>query len=194
MTSEAARSAGGGSRIGRALQAVVLLAIVASLAGYIALPSVQGAVNLALSGAVGQITRIVNPTLTVIRPVSVTTSDQLKDHPVGLMFDTYKNTDWRAAGQQPSATVTFAHKFDLGALIVYSGAADKFTDTRRPAKLMLSFSDGSSTTVDLQDVNTAQTIKVEKNGIDGFVLTVVATNGPADQPVVISEIEVFAKG
>lgn len=194
MTSEAARSAGGGSRIGRVIQAVVLLAIVASMAGYIALPSFQGAVNSALSGAVGQITRIVNPSLTVIRPVSVTTSDQLKDHPVGLMFDTYKNTDWRAAGQQPSATVTFAHKFGLGALIVYSGAADKFTDTRRPAKLMLSFSDGSSTTVDLQDVNTAQTIKVEKNGIDGFVLTVVATNGPADQPVVISEIEVFAKG
>ncbi|HEY5629858.1 MAG TPA: hypothetical protein VIR16_10135, partial [Candidatus Limnocylindrales bacterium] len=141
-----------------------------------------------------QISRIINPKLDVIRPASVTTSDQLKDHPVTMMFDTYKNTDWRASGQQPSASVTFDHKFDLGALIVYSGAADKFPTTRRPAKLMLTFSDGSSTTFDLQDVNTAQTIKVEKNGIDSFVLTVVATNGPADQPVVISEIEVFAKG
>ncbi len=194
MTSEAARAAGGGSRIGRIVQAVVLLAIVASMAGYIALPSFQGAVNSALSGVVGQISRIVNPKLDPIRPVSVTTNDQLKDHPATLMFDKYQNTDWRASGQQPSATVTFDHKFDLGALIVHSGAADKFTATRRPAKLLLTFSDGSSTTIDIKDDNTPQTITVEKNGIDSFVLTVVATNGPADQPVVISEIEVFAKG
>ncbi|HEX8959591.1 MAG TPA: zinc ribbon domain-containing protein, partial [Solirubrobacterales bacterium] len=194
MSAEAGRAAGGGSRIAKVIQALVALLLVASVAGYLALPSFQGMVNSAVSGAVGQITRLVNPKLNPIRPSSVTSSDQLAGHPASQMFDKYSNTDWRASGQQPSANVAFDHRFDLGALIVHAGSADNFTATRRPAKLMLTFSDGTSTTLDLKDDNSPQTITVDKQGIDGFVLTVVATNGPASQPVVISEIEVFEKG
>lgn len=194
MTAEAGRAAGGGSRVGRFIQALVVLLLIVSVAGYLAVPSFQAVINSAVSGAVGQITHLVNPKLNPVRPSSVTSTDELPGHPASLMFDKYSNTDWRAAGQQPSANVTFDHKFDLGALIVHSGAADQFTATRRPAKLMLTFSDGTSTTLDLKDDNGPQTITVDKNGIDGFVLTVVATNGPASQPVVISEIEVFEKG
>jgi len=195
MSGQAARAAGGGGgRIGKIIAAVLMLAIVVSLAGYLALPSFQGMVNNALSGAVTTVSRIINPKLDPIRPTSVTTNDQVAGHPVSQMFDKYANTDWRASGQQPSATVKFDRKFDLGALIVYSGASDNFTSFRRPQTLLLNFPDGSSTTVQLKDDNAKQTINLDKPGIDSFTITVTAAYGPAGQPVVISEMEVFAKG
>jgi hypothetical protein len=181
-------------QIRRFVMLVVVVGILGSAVGYALIAPFQQQVNSVISGAVSQVTRIVNPKLVPIRPVTVTTSDQLAGHPVSQMFDKYANTDWRANGQTPSVTVNFGQKFDLGALIVHSGASDKFTETRRPVKLLLTFADGTSVTLDLKDDNAPQTINVDKNGIDGFVMTVTATSGPANQPVVVSEIEVFAKG
>jgi hypothetical protein len=181
------------SRLRRLLQVAILLFVAVSALAYVLVPSVKDAINSGVATVTGQIQHIVNPKLDPIRPTSEMASDQLPGHPVSQMFDKYANTDWRANGASPSVTLTFDHKFDLGALIVHAGAADNFTATRRPSQLLLTFSDGSSTTINLKDDNTAQTVNVDKAGITGFVVTVVATNGPANQPVVISELEVFAK-
>jgi len=196
MSKEAAKAAGGGGgRIGKIIAAVLMLAIVVSLAGYVAVPSFQGMVNSALSGAVNSVSRIINPKFVHVYPIpsAVTTSDQLAGHPASQMFDTYSNTDWRANGQQPSVTVKFDQKFDLGVMHIFSGASDNFAAFRRPKTLLFNFSDGSSVTVDLQDDKTMQTMSVAKNGIDSFTMTVTATYGPTNQPLVISEIEVYAK-
>ena len=196
MSKEAAKAAGGGGgRIGKIIAAVLMLAIVVSLAGYVALPSFQGMVNSALSGAVNSVSRIINPKYVHVYPNKgdVTSTDQLTGHPASNAFDNFSNTDWRASGQQPSVTVKFADKFDLGVMHVFSGASDNFTAFRRPKTLLFNFADGSSTTVELQDDKTMQTISVAKNGIDSFTMTVTATYGPADQPLALSEIEVYAK-
>jgi ribosomal protein L40E len=193
MQAGGSRSTGRGSRVSRIIQGVIGLLLIASISGYVVVPTFRQAVNSAASTAVSQLSHLINPKLVPVRPVTVTSNDQVSGHPASQMFDTYANTDWRANGQQPKVVVGFDHSFDLGALIVHAGAADKFTDTRRPSKLQLTFPDGTTTVIDLEDDNKAQTINVDKSGIDGFTLEVLSSYGPTSAPVVISEIEVFAK-
>ena len=60
-------------------------------------------------------------------------------------------------------------------------------------QVQITYPDGTTTVIDLQDDNKPQTINVDKSGINGFTLEVLASFGPTGAPVVISEIEVFAK-
>lgn len=189
-----ARGSGMGRiRIRQAIEWGLGLLVVLGIVGYIAVPSMQQVVNRAASTGITTVQRMLNPRLEPVRPTEFEASGQLDEHGIEKLFDKYANTDWRASGGQPTVMVRFAEPFDLGALIVYSGASQKFTETRRPAKLELTFPDGSATVIDLKDDNVKQEITVDKSGIDGFELKVLESYGPPDAPVTISEIEVFAR-
>jgi hypothetical protein len=192
-----------GLRSGRKIMTYVRLAlgllVVVGIFGYIGVPSVQKFVNEAIggggiSGIVDNIRRIVQPTLEPVRPTNVTASEELKDHPGRLAFDTFTNTDWEANGTSPSLTITFKEPVDLGAVIVHSGAADTFVDLRRPSKLELSFPDGSSTTLTLKDEHDPQTFDLSASKVDSVKISILETNGPANAPVSLSELELFSKG
>jgi len=192
-----------GLRSGRRIMTYVRLAagllVVVGIFGYVGIPSVQKFVNEAvggggISGIVDNIRRFVSPTLEPVRPTSVTASQELKDHPGRLAFDTFTNTDWEASGTSPSLTITFKEPVDLGAVIVHSGAADTFVDLRRPASLELAFSDGTSQTLTLKDEHDPQTFDLSASKVDSVTITIVETNGPAGAPVSLSELEFFRKG
>ena len=65
---------------------------------------------------------------------------------------------------------------------------------RRPSQLEFSFPDGTTKTVSLDDVHDKQLFELKASGVDEVTIKVLATVGPADAPVAISEIEFFKKG
>ena len=132
--------------------------------------------------------------MTPERPVTVTASSELPDHPVQKAFDTFNNTDWQGNDKVPTITITFKAPIDLGALIIYSGNKDQFTDLRRPSQIALDFPDGTSTTLNLQDIATAQTLNFSASKVDKVTIRVLATNGPETAPISITEMEFFRKG
>jgi hypothetical protein len=187
---------------GRTLIAGILAVLIGlGLIGYVGVPGVSKYVSEFTSGGVpGIVNRIgafFNPPQVLIRPVKdqLTASDERPDHPIGNLFDSRSNTDWRANGDKPSARVTFPEAVDLLSIYVYSGTAgDDFTSLRRPATLQFTFADGSSQTVTLQDIHDKQFFELKAGGVDEVTVTVASTTGPADAPVAISEIEFFRKG
>ncbi|MHB8891196.1 MAG: zinc ribbon domain-containing protein [Candidatus Limnocylindrales bacterium] len=176
---------------------VLGLAMAVGVVGYIGFPSFQGFVNQTISGGIpgiiDDIRRIVAPSLVIERPVSVTASSEVADHPVRLVFDKGTNTDWQATDKAPSITATFKEKIDVGAVILYVGSTKAFVDTRRPAELTFTFPDGTSKAITLQDIPAAQKFDLSASNVDSVVITITATNGPESAPVSISEIEFFKK-
>ncbi len=179
------------------------LAIVIGLGviGYVGVPGFSKYVSEFTSGGLpgiaNRIGNVFNPPQVLERPVLATlvASNEVADHPIGNLFDSRSNTDWRAGGKQPSATITFPEKVDLLSTYIYSGTAGKdFVDVRRPATLQFTFPDGSSQTVSLQDIHDKQFFELKASGVDKVIVTVLTTNGPADAPVAMSEIEFFRKG
>lgn len=169
--------------------------------GYVGIPGASKYVSEFTSGGLpgiaNKIGNFFNPPQVLVRPVKdeLTASSEVADHPIQLLFDSRSNTDWRADGTRPSATVTFAEKVDLLSTYVYSGTAgDDFVNLRRPATLQFTFPDGTSQTVTLQDIHDKQYFELKASGVDEVTITVLTSAGPEDAPVAISEIEFFKKG
>jgi hypothetical protein len=192
----------GGLRSGMKLMTIVrsLLALVVILGvvGYVGVPSVQKFVNEATGGGptaiLERIRQFIAPQLKREPPVSYEASDEVPEHGVKLLFDLNTATQWEADGANPTVTVQFKAPVDLGGIIIHSGAGKDFVDYRRPSKLELRFPDGTTTTLELDDINKAQDLRFDAGGVDEVVVRVAETNGPADAPVVISELEFFRKG
>jgi hypothetical protein len=92
-------------------------------------------------------------------------------------------------------TAKFPEKVDLLSVYVHNGVAGKdYVNFRRPSQLQFSFPDGTSKVIDLQDVHDKQLFELKASGVDEVTIKVLATVGPADAPVAISEIEFFKKG
>lgn len=185
-------------RLRSLLQIGLGLVVAVGIFGYVGVPSfhkyIDEAIGGGIPGAIDNIRKIVSPTLEPVRPVTVTASEEIKGHEGRLAFDTYTNTDWEANGATPSLTITFKTPVDLGAVIVHSGSENSFVDMRRPATLQLTFSDGTSTTLNLEDVHDLQTFDLSASKVDSVQIKVVDTNGPTGTPVVLSELEFFSKG
>ena len=129
------------------------LAIVIGLGviGYVGVPGFSKYVSEFTSGGLpgiaNRIGNFFNPPQVLERPSwqRSSASNEVADHPIGNLFDSRSNTDWRADGKQPSATITFPEKVDLLSTYIYSGTGGKdFVDVRRPATLQFTFPDGSS--------------------------------------------------
>jgi len=169
--------------------------------GYVGLPGFQKYVNEFTSGGVpGILNRVqgfINPKQVIVRPVltSVVASDEVDGHPATQLFDGVTNSDWQANGKNPTVTAKFATQIDLLSVYVHNGVAGKdFVNFRRPSQLQFSFPDGTTKVVDLQDVHDKQLFEMKASGIDTVTIKVLATNGPANAPVSISEIEFFKNG
>lgn len=170
---------------------VVLVAI--GVVGAIALPNVRQVATGAATDLLEQARRMVAPRLEQAHPITARTSDELPDHGVRMLVDTYFDSHWEAAGRSPTVTLAFEAEEELGAVIVHNGTAQDYTERRRPARLEFIFPDGSSRAVDLVDAHDPQRIDINGPAAMTFEVRIVATNGPADQPIALSEIEFFMK-
>jgi hypothetical protein len=173
------------------------LVVAIGIFGYVGVPSVQSAVNGVFSGGiegvVDNIRRLIAPTLEIERPIAVKASSEVTGHEAARLFDTFANTDWQGTDKAPEITVTFEEPVDLGAVIVHLGNAEAFVDTRRPAKLELVFSDGTTKTITPEDVHDPQTFELSASKTTSVTIRIIATNGDEATPISISELEFFKK-
>ena len=204
MAPDTKKTGGLGGLIRRAMtgmglvRALLGLVVAIGIVGYVGIPSWQGAVNRVFSGGiegvVDNIRKLIAPTLEVERPVSVKASSAVDGHEAARLFDTFANTDWQCTDKAPEVTVTFKEPADLGAIIVHLGNADAFVDFRRPAKLELTFSDGSTKVISAEDIHDPQTFELSASKTTSVTIRIVGTNGPEAAPISFSEIEFFKKG
>jgi hypothetical protein len=197
----------GGKGLGGILKSIGLvrgllaLVVAVGIFGYIGIPSVQGTVNGiiesvktgGIGGLVDKITGLVNPQVEPERPVSQTASSAVAGHGPERAFDAFFNTDWQATDKVPTLTATFAGPVDLRDVIVYPGNSATFVDLRRPSKLEFTFPDGTTKTIDLEDVKDKQTFELSADKVGSVIIRVVAMKGPETAPLSISEIEFFKK-
>ena len=173
------------------------LIVAVGIFGYIGIPSFQGLVNGAIGGGIpgiiDTIRKTVAPTLVIERPVSITASSEVANHPASLLIDAATNTDWQGTDKAPTITAAFKDRIDLGAVILHIGSSKAFVDTRRPAELTFTFPDGSTQKIKPEDVPDSQTFDLSASDADSVVITITATNGPDAAPIAISEIEFFKK-
>ncbi len=188
-------TSGGGSQLKpmTIIKGTLAVLIALGVIGVIAVPSIQGVV-LGRGGAIiNDIRKFFVPELVNVYASTATPSSEVQDHPGKLLIDRFKNTDWQSSEATPSVQLTFDTSFDLAAVWVHNGNADKYIDFRRPTRLSFVFPDGSATEVSLVDDHEPQRFDISANGIKSMEVKVVAMTGPADAPLAISEIEFIGK-
>ena len=109
------------------------------------------------------------------------------------MLDVATNTDWQNAAKAPSGEGPCKEHVEMRSVIVRAGSLEKFVDLRRPSKLAITFEDGSTKEIELQDVPDEQTFEVSGPISGTITIRIVDTNGPEAAPIATSEIEFFAK-
>lgn len=190
-----AAGTGGGSKLKpmTIIKGTLAVLVAVGIVGVIAVPSIQGVVLGRGGDIINEIRRFFVPELVNVYASTATPSSELQDHAGKLLIDRFKNTDWQSSEATPSIRLTFDAPFDLAAVWVHNGNADKYVDFRRPTKLAFVFPDGSTTEVSLVDDHEPQRFDISANGIKAMEVKVVAVTGPADAPLAISEIEFIGK-
>jgi hypothetical protein len=175
------------------IRAGLAVIVAIGIVGVIAVPSIQGMV-LGRGGAfLNDIRRLVAPELVPVYASGATASSEIEEHPGTLLIDRFKNTDWRAPEATPSVKLTFDTAFDLAAVWVHNGAADNYTEFRRPTRLAFIFSDGSTAEIPLTDDHEPQRKDINVAGVRELEIRVLAATGPANAPLALSEIEFIEK-
>lgn len=175
------------------IRGVIAVLIALGLIGVVAVPSIQGIV-LGRGGAIiNDIRKFIAPELVPVYASTATASSEIDGHPGKLLIDRFKNTDWQSPDATPSIKLTFDDTFDLAAVWIHNGNADKYVDFRRPTKLAFVFPDGSTTEISLVDDHEPQRFDIGANAIKAMEVRIVAATGPADAPLALSEIEFIAK-
>ncbi|WDZ87027.1 NADase-type glycan-binding domain-containing protein [Micromonospora cathayae] len=142
--------------------------------------------------------RKLNPRFVAVRPVEVTGSASVGDHGPGLTVDQYRNTHWQArwdAERPPTVTLRFGAEVDLQRLIVIAGTAEKYTESHRPAKLHLVWSNNRSDTLTVQDTGEPQTLTLSAaEGVTSVQIQVTDVfRAATGTDVTVSEFEFFAR-
>ncbi|MFF4934830.1 hypothetical protein ACFY2H_39140 [Streptomyces griseofuscus] len=137
-----------------------------------------------------------------VRPVKVTSATSIKDHAAESAADQFLNTYWAAtfhegaeATRKPcSLTFDFGRVVSLNQVIITSGALDKFTAHGRPRMVSLSFGNGKSMDLTLEDTAKAQTFALHGALAVRSVKMTVAEEYPAEdnKDVAVSEVEFFS--
>jgi hypothetical protein len=96
-------------------------------------------------------------------------------------------------GTSPTLVITFEEAEELGAVFVHNGTARDYTNWRRPAELEFVFPDGTTRTVELTDDHDPQRLDINGPASETFEIRITDTNGPAGQPIALSELEFFMK-
>ncbi|MET0771477.1 MAG: hypothetical protein ABWZ82_00210 [Candidatus Limnocylindrales bacterium] len=167
------------SVLGILLPLAVLVAIVAAVGAYVAVPDVQRQVNETIGG----LRRQLMPDLEDVTPVANSTN-------VRNVIDRNKATWWEGDGDQPSIRLRFAPAVDLGAMIITNGAnGDDFPRFRRPSRIRLTAEGGSSVTLDIEDATEFRAHRIDLRDVSQLRVQVLETRGPADAPVAIRDLE-----
>jgi zinc-ribbon domain len=131
---------------------LVLLLVLAGLA-YVLAPGVRSWANPSIATVTRKAQSIFKPVYVPVRPVEVSASGELPDHPARAASDGFTTTHWALpeGGSESILVFRFERPVNLKRAIVHSGASDDFQATHRPERLHLVFSTGQTTDLTLVD-------------------------------------------
>jgi hypothetical protein len=166
------------SILGILLPVAVLVAIIAAVGAYVAVPDVRSQVD----GTVADLKRQLMPELSDVTPTGGASTDAVRD---GNLV-----TWWEGEGDQPGFNLRFAPAVDLGVIGITSGAnGDDFAAFRRPSRIRLTPEDGQPVTLDLADTRDFQSFRIDLRDVARLRVQVLESRGPAGAPVAIRELE-----
>ncbi|MEY9908147.1 hypothetical protein ABIA35_004380 [Catenulispora sp. MAP12-49] len=180
-------------RKGRVVVGVVIL--VGGLV-YGAYPPFRSMVNGRVKGAKTSVMNAIGDGLQPIRPAGQSASAAMAGHPAAAAADLNTNTYWAAPwSMQAEATLTFdfGRRVTLKKIIVYSGAADAYTQDGRPSELVLKYSDGESSTIAMSDTPKQQEFPLSHAAGVTSVTIQVGSVYPddAETTVAVADVEFF---
>ena len=180
-------------RKGRVVVGVVIL--VGGLV-YGAYPPFRSMVNSRVKGAKTSVMNAIGDGLQPIRPAGQSASAAMAGHPAAAAADLNTNTYWAAPwSMQAEATLTFdfGRRVTLKKIIVYSGAADAYTQDGRPSELVLKYSDGESSTIAMSDTPKQQEFPLSHAAGVTSVTIQVGSVYPddAETTVAVADVEFF---
>jgi hypothetical protein len=197
--------AGGIGRSIRSFLAIVVVALIAfGLAGYVAVPSINTAINRGIKDVMRNFEQP-----THVYPTGATGSGPVADHPPANVIDKTHNLYWAGltSGTLPSLDLTFTAPTDIVAVIVTPGAEDALTQFARPKELRFTFSDGTVLDVQLAEASLVdpapgqgtgkvlayQTFNTNAHDITAVHVDVLSVYPGLRPAVAIAEIEFFTK-
>lgn len=186
------------SGIRRVLLWVVAVLVAMGLLGYGLLPSVRGSINSAAGSVWNRVKPVVAPKYVPVRPVGITATGELPDHPAGVAIDTITTTYWATRDAGPGSTppalvVTFERPVNLKRAIIRNGAGQDFQNAHRARDLHLVFSTGHTADLTLLDTPDPQTVDIPgeagANRVEIHVMSRYSAVQGTD--LAIAEIEFF---
>ncbi len=166
------------SIVGILVPLAVVVAIVAAVTSYVAVPDIQRQVNDTVAGLKRQFL----PQLADVTPTAGASAVDAID---GNLL-----TWWEGGGDQPGLTLRFNPAVDLGALGITAGAnGDDFPTFRRPTQIRLVPEDGDPVTLDLADTRDFQSFRIDLRDVARLRVQVLESRGPGGAPVAIRELQ-----
>jgi hypothetical protein len=165
------------SILGILIPLALVVAVVAAVGSYAAVPDVRRQVDRTIS----DLRRQFLPELVEVHPSAAAAALPAIDGDPG--------TSWKAGGAQPGLTVRFGPAVDLGSIGVIGGAdGEEFVLFRRPLRLRLESGD-QSVTVDLDDMREFQSRRIDLRDVTRLRVIVENATQPRDAQVAIRELE-----
>jgi len=186
-------------RIFRKLQMAFGIVAILATALYGAYPPFRTSINTRVTSVKTAIDNKISAQYSPQRPVAVTASAALSDHPGSLAVDGFTNTYWSApytVGKFPTLGLTFEHRVSLEEVIVQAGASDDYTAHARPRLLVLTYSNQQSSAITLLDTPKPQKFKLARAlGITKVTVSIQAIfPGLTDSNVGLTNVELFGIG
>ena len=176
-------------------KAIALVMLVGGVV-YATFAPVRELVNEQAGVAAAKAMSIIRPEYTQVHPLEVTGQGALRDHPPGAASDTFTNTFWAAPSAiQPSVSMRFDQPVEVTRALIRVGVSGNFQGTSRPHEMLLTYSNGKTQKLSLDDDPKEQQITLEPDGpvtaID-WKVTSLYRAGNSDT-VAITEIELYRK-
>ncbi|WP_432585023.1 hypothetical protein ABVG11_02400 [Streptomyces sp. HD1123-B1] len=168
---------------------------------YASYPPYRNAVNSEVQGVRDKAKGFLESRYSPVRPEKATSKTSVKGHGADKLLDQYSNSYWLAPfeaegqdAQRATAKLEFDRLVSLDQLIVTSGAADAPTEHGRPRILLLTFTNGKTSVITLEDTAKPQKFSLKgATGIKGIKVSVGDTfPSKKNDDVAIAELEWFS--
>jgi hypothetical protein len=139
----------------------------------------------------------VEPGYSPVQPVQVKANLQTPGHPPSAADDEYSDTYWLApwnANRLPTITFRFSSSVVLHKVILLAGADGYFVQNGRPSILKLTYSDGSTQLITLEDTSAQQMLTLSNTAFVSSVSVQVVDIYPGEgntHNVAITEMQWF---
>jgi hypothetical protein len=182
-----------------AATALVGAVVLSTLLSYVVVPGFRTRINYGVNSMVKATDRLLGIGVpTAVRPVKAEATSAVPGHPPSNLIDLISDDYWAAdtsTDRQPLIRISFSSPTDVDDLLVTTGAGPDYANLARPKDVQLTYSDGTTENLTLQD--DPKPTRYELHGsqirsVDIRILSVYPVRQSSQ--VAIAEIEFFRLG